>query len=728
MKKFLLSSILAMLSIIGFAGSAPLVAFPGAEGFGKYAVGGRGGKVVAVTNLNDYKSTETPIEGSLRWALDQYVSTDSVDRVYTAVGGGDSIVKKAVTVFTPLTIVFNISGTIWLKEDLRIKRDSLTIAGQTAPGDGICIAGRSVLFNGATGGEMFYWGPRRRELIVRYLRFRPGIPKDESGTPTSSFVTYGTDVENYENVIFDHCSMSWANEECLAIYDNKNTTVQWCIVSEGLYNAYHPKGIRAYGGVWGGQYATYHHNVIAHNNSRTARFNGARAHDTIAVVEYRNNVIYNWGSSDGAYGGEMYETDTYTDSLGYTRYIPSIKKTLKSSTGNTYYELIGRAETNLINNYYKPGLATSTGSKSYRLILQYDRYETQYPDKEVGQIYADGNYVYGNTTISSNNWNGGIQYKSSQYASLQSLFKLESISSEITPVLPTTLETAEEAFLNVLDYSGANLPLRDAHDKRILNEINTGTTSGTGSFGTNKGIIDDPEVVGGWPNLTTGTVLTDTDGDGMPDDWEDANSLNKNDSTDGNGIATSGYTNLEEYLNGITAPTDFIQAPFFLQGSLNGSQVDLSWQDVADNEDSYEIERSNGVDAFVNIGTIAANSTSFTDSNPLEGTNVYRVRATTNLLQSVYCDTALISTTTDNSETKIDGLSVYPNPVVDQFTIQANDNLTKAEVLSANGNLISAYDLSGTKTTLNLREIPSGLYYIQISSDNGKELTKLIKE
>ncbi len=336
MKKLLLSSILAMLFIAGFAKSTPLIAFPGAEGFGKYAVGGRGGKVVAVTNLDDYKSTDTPISGSLRWALDQYVSTDSVDRVYTAAGGGDSIVKKAVTVYTPLTIVFKVSGTIWLKEDLKVKRDSLTIAGQTAPGDGICIAGRSVLFNGATGGEMFYWGPRRRELVVRYIRFRPGIPRDNSGNPTNSFVTYGADMENYENVIFDHCSISWANEECLATYDTKNVTVQWCMITEGLECAYHPKGLRAYCGVWGGQYASYHHNLIAHNVSRTVRFNGSKSHDTIAVIDYRNNVIYNWGNSDAV----------YTDSIE----IPG-----------------GRSEINMINNYYKKGPALSShGRKKFR--------------------------------------------------------------------------------------------------------------------------------------------------------------------------------------------------------------------------------------------------------------------------------------------------------------------------------------------------------------------------
>ncbi len=318
------------------------------------------------------------------------------------------------------------------------------------------------------------------------------------------------------------------------------------------------------------------------------------------------------------------------------------------------------------------------------------------------------------------------------------------MSAEVAPMLPTTLDPATTSFSEVLNDAGATLPFRDAQDKRVSLEVANGTATGYGTvasvtstankvytnpyYNLTKGIIDDPDVVGGWPVFSTGTVLTDTDGDGMPDDWETANSLNPNDSTDGNGFATSGYTNLEEYLNGITAPTDFIQSPFFLKGSLNGSQVDLSWQDVADNEDNYEIERSNGVDAFVNIGTIAANSTSFSDTNPLTGTNIYRVRATTNLLQSAYCDTALISTTTDNPETKIDGLSIYPNPVVNEITIQANDFLTKAEIFTANGTLVSTYDLDGLKNTIKTEGIPSGLYYISISSDNGKESVKIIKE
>lgn len=706
MKNYLLSLVILSVSVLCYSKPPSLVAFPGAEGFGKYAVGGRGGKVVAVTNLQDYKSTEDTIIGSLRWALSQYIRTDSADRVYTAVGGGDSIVKKPITVFTPLTIVFKVSGTIWLKEDLKIKRDSLTIAGQTAPGDGICIAGRSVLFNGATGAEMFYYGPRRKELIVRYIRFRPGIPKDINGTPTNTFVTYGCDVENYENVVFDHCTMGWANEECLAIYDNKNTTVQWCMVTEGLFNAYHPKGLRAYGGVWGGQYASYHHNLIAHNVSRTARFAGSRAHDTIAVIDYRNNVIYNWGNNDAACGGEI------------------------EITG-------GRSEINLINNYYKKGVAVTASStvsktnRGHRLLYCYD---AAAPTKGTGKHYVNGNYVNEYPTVTANNWLYGVQFKSystTDTATTYTLFRLNTPSAEVSSVLPGTLEIAETAYSQVLANAGAVLPLRDAHDKRIMNEVQNGTVSGTGSYGANKGIIDDPLIVGGWPVFSTGTVPTDTDNDGMPDDFETANSLNPTDSTDGNSIAPSGYTWLEEYLNSIVSPTDFLQAPFNLKVSLNATnKPQLSWQDVSDLEENYVIERAPvGTTDFVAIDTVDANSTTTIDTTANGATYIYRVKAITTTLQSAYCNTVEINVPVGISIITIKNLSVFPNPVVNTLTIQAEQALERIELYGINGVLVQSEVVNANGVILPMDAYPKGVYTLKVYAKNGTESTvKLIKE
>lgn len=222
MKQFLLAIALFVYHFL----SAQIPAFPGAEGFGKYATGGRGGKVVEVTNLND---TGT---GSFRWAFTQFPDS-------------------------PITIVFKVSGIIDLQSQIKVNRSNFTVAGQTAPGDGICLKGNSFIVNGARSVSQ---GGNHGNIIIRYIRSRPGS--------TLATGVYGFDMENCHDVIIDHCSFSWANEECAALYDTKNTSVQWCIMSEGLYNAGHAKGVRSYCGVWGGQNASYHHNLIAHQNSR----------------------------------------------------------------------------------------------------------------------------------------------------------------------------------------------------------------------------------------------------------------------------------------------------------------------------------------------------------------------------------------------------------------------------------------------------------------------------
>jgi hypothetical protein len=471
---------------------AQQLAFPGAEGYGKFSTGGRGGYVATVTNLNDTGS------GSLRWALDQYIDTIFVFK--------DSANPNfPITVYQPLTVLFKVSGNINLKSDLRIKRDNLTIAGQTAPCDGICITGRSVLLNGATTSQLFYWGPRRKNVIVRYMRFRPGVPLDSNGVGTSAFVTYGLDVENYENVIIDHCSMSWANEECLAIYDNKYTTVQWCIASEGLYNAFHSKGVRGYGGVWGGQFASYHHNLIAHQNNRTPRFGGARAHDTLALVEYANNVNYNWGTSSATYGGDVEVNG-------------------------------GIARLNELNNYFKPGPATPSTHKLVRPDYSSEA-------RGVGRFHVQGNIIENNPARTADNWLA-VDFANIPLASRDS----SRSDSAFTIGQPINLQTALAAFDTVLLWAGAALPKRDPVDIRIMNEVRTRTTSGTGTAGR-PGIIDAPSAVGGWPVFENCTGADDTDHDGMPDEWEMDNGLNPNLAADRNVVGNDGYTMLEKYLN-----------------------------------------------------------------------------------------------------------------------------------------------------------------------------------
>ena len=435
------------------------IAFSGAEGFGKYATGGRGGKVVAVDNLNDNG------EGSFRWALEQYPGE-------------------------PLTVIFHVSGIIELQSKIQIKRSNLTIAGQTAPGDGICLKNQSLILNGASSKG------NHGNIIIRFIRSRPG------GTLKTGL--YGFDMENCHDVIVDHCSFSWANEECAAMYDTKNTTVQWCIVSEGLYEAGHMKGHRSYGGVWGGQYASYHHNLIAHLNNRAIRFNGARAHDTIALIDYCNNIIYNWGNANAAYGGEVNLPNAVS-------------------------------QVNIVNNYYKPGPAAPAELKFVHASYQKEK------SKGTGQWFVDGNIMEGDKALTKKNMIG-VDLKEAGYPK-------NAISDKAFPVAVTLpVETAKESYEKVLRYAGAIFPKRDATDERVVNETRTGTAIGKGVFGK-PGIIDNPLAVGGWAEYKSATAPVDTDNDGMPDAWEIKKGLNPNDANDRNKVDASGYTMLEIYLN-----------------------------------------------------------------------------------------------------------------------------------------------------------------------------------
>ena len=304
---------------------AQQLAFQGAEGFEKHATGGRGGKVYVVTNLNDSGP------GSFR-------------EDFSAFPG------------EPLTIVFAVGGIIELKSQIKVNRSNITISGQTASGDGICLKDHSFIINGARVTNL---GGNHGNIIIRHLRSRPGS--------TLSTGVYSFDLENCHNVIIDHCSFSWANEECAAMYDIENVTVQYSIISEGLFSAGHAKGNRGYGGVWGGQYATYHHNLFAHLNARSTRVNGARAHDVNALIDYRNNVIYNAGTRNAAAGGAVNIEGAFS-------------------------------RINLVNNYYKPGPATP---------LDYLFLEAEYEPAEakgVGEFFIDGNVMHGKPGQSSDNW------------------------------------------------------------------------------------------------------------------------------------------------------------------------------------------------------------------------------------------------------------------------------------------------------------------------------------
>jgi hypothetical protein len=468
-KNFYVWSLCLLATICGASAlQAQQVAFPGAEGFGKYATGGRGGKVVEVTNLQD----DGP--GSFRQALKEYPGE-------------------------PITVVFRVAGIIELQSEIQVKRSNITIAGQTAPGDGVCLKGHSFIINGARAKSK---GGNHGNIIVRYLRSRPG------GTAASGL--YGFDMENCHDVIIDHCSFSWANEECAALYDTKNTTVQWSIISEGLYDAGHMKGVRSYTGVWGGQNASYHHNLVANQKSRTVRFNGARAHDTIALVDYSNNVVYNWGGENACYGGEV--------------------------------EILnGQSKVNLVNNYYKPGPATPANLKFVRANY------TASKAKGIGEWYLSGNVMKGNDKMTNDNWLG------LDLSQIPGANRKQAKAATPFPVMvKVPVEPAETAYERVLQDAGATLPHRDKADARVVEETRNGTASGTGSFGK-AGIIDSPAAVGGWPTYNTAKAPADADHDGMPDAWEKKQGLNPGDAEDRNRDRDGdGFTNLEEYLNSLS--------------------------------------------------------------------------------------------------------------------------------------------------------------------------------
>ncbi|MBO2007443.1 pectate lyase [Siccationidurans soli] len=451
---------------------AQVVAFPGAEGFGRLATGGRGGKVVEVTTLADAGP------GSFREAFTQYLGE-------------------------PITIVFRVGGIIELKSTLKPSRSNITIAGQTAPGDGICLKNYTFKLHGTN-------------LIVRYLRSRPG---NTSGANVSG--VYGLNMENCRNFIVDHCSMSWSIEEAATFYDNKYSTVQWCLVSESLNSSFNGKGDHGYAGVWGGQYASYHHNLIAHHHSRAIRFNGARAHDTTAVVDYRNNVIYNWGNMHAAYGNEV-----------------------KINGGS--------GQLNMVNNYYKRGPATPADRAAFIFDIT-EAYDAANPDKPVATVYAAGNYDSGYPAVTADNWKGiRLHY----YSATTANFARFRQTAETLNLAPITTQSAEAAYRAVLVDAGATVPVRDAVDARIVQETRTGTASGSSlggsaTYSLHQGIIDSQTDVGGWPKYKGGTAPPDTDHDGMPDAWETSHGLNPRNDADRNSLGTSGYTHLEEYLNSL---------------------------------------------------------------------------------------------------------------------------------------------------------------------------------
>lgn len=500
-------------------------AFPGAEGHGRFTTGGRGGKVIHVTNLTDDASN--PAEGSLRWALKQSGTK---------------------------TIVFDVSGYIDLKADLSISKNT-TIAGQTAPEGGITLRYYTLHLSGDN-------------IIVRFIRSRRSQVKD---------VNDGADAiweRHRKNLLLDHCSFSWSIDEIASFYDNRDFTMQWCTLGEGLANPGHSKGAHSYGGIWGGKSASFHHNMIAHVQNRAPRFNGARygwdGYDKTKYsstvdaerVDFRNCLMYNWGNGNGCYGGP------------------------------------GGGYINIVNNYYKAGPGTSNRTRVTQIsVASSGNASSDHPELYglSSRYYIQGNYVTAASSSENYDWSGvkydgglqtlnGERYipdaahnfgENVEYVSIsgKDCVKLK-LDSPIDAGTVTT-HSAETAYEKVRTYAGSSL-YRDAVDARYMEEARTGTVTYHGdvayvkdgktySMSKTEGIVDfinDPDgeanpKTASYPELPMNVRPADfdTDGDGMPDAWERANGLDPNDSSDGAKYTLDTekgwYTNLEVYLSSL---------------------------------------------------------------------------------------------------------------------------------------------------------------------------------
>ena len=514
-------------ALVSAAALAQAPAFPGAEGHGRYVTGGRGGRVVHVTNLNDSGT------GSFR----------------EAVKSGKRI------------IVFDVAGVIALKSDLKIA-DNITILGQTAPSPGITLR--------------YYTVQPGSNNIIRFLRIRRGQEKNINDGADATWQ------RNKTGIIFDHCSFSWSIDEVASFYDNNNFTMQWCTVAESLTNPGHSKGAHGYGGIWGGKLASFHHNFLGHLMNRGPRFNGARygwtgytSNQDYATykwknpvqaenVDFRNSVIYNaQGTCYGGPGG------------GQINIV------------NNYYKAgpsQGLKETTL--NGLKVDVSTGKERGSQDRITLVTLSTSSNSDKNHPEFFdmTSRYFINGNTTettkgsvTKNKDWKGisydkGIPSLNGEYYSpdAKNFYGDNVVHVTISgkscvkikmdapaPIGEVTTHSAAESFSKVLAYGGASL-YRDEIDARYMEEAKTGTAKYKGSITKSPGIIDKVSDVNGYTEANFGTATRpadfDTDKDGIPDTWETANGLDPNDASDAltYSLDSKGYyTNLEVYANSL---------------------------------------------------------------------------------------------------------------------------------------------------------------------------------
>ena len=444
MKKIAIAALALFLGACAEKEVSTQPAFPTAEGYGANTPGGRGGKVFVVSNLND---------------------------------AGPGSLREAVEADGPRIVVFNVAGTIELQSNLDINKPYITVAGQTAPGGGICLKNYPLNVKGT------------HDVIVRGLKIRPGVDSGLEGSHLD-----GIEVSNAQQVIIDHCTISWSSDEGINSWKgNKNVTVQWCMMAEPLNNNLHAKGEHGFSASLGGEYSTNHHNLFAHGKGRNPSIGGNHEHSTINL-DFRNNVVFNYG----------------------TRTCDGKPRSI-----------------NMVNNYYKPGPATNE-----RIRSRIARIDNASVYGFQGVWYVEGNAVEGYPEISTDNWNGGMEID-------RGLTEAEVRATQPFDTPAIRMQAPDAAYALVLKYVGAGPDRRDTQEARIIAEVR----SGRPTYGD--GIIDSPEAVGGYPVLDAGTPWTDSDGDGIPDEWETSNGLNPNDPSDAGKTAKNGYTHIENWFNSL---------------------------------------------------------------------------------------------------------------------------------------------------------------------------------
>ena len=549
MKKTLLSLSLFLGTLSPTLAQSP--AFPGAEGHGRYVTGGRGGKIIHVTNLNDSG------EGSLRWALSQSGAK---------------------------TIVFDVSGYIDLKSALKVTSNT-TIAGQTAPGDGITLRYYTLNMEHCDN------------VIIRFIRSRRSQVKDVND---SADTIWG---RKHKNIIIDHCSFSWSIDEVASCYDNRNFTMQWCNITEGLANTGHNKGAHSYGGIWGGKEASFHHNFIAHVQNRAPRFNGARYKwdgydkskykNTIDAerVDFRNCVLYNWGNGNGCYGGPgggyiNMVNNYYKAGPGTSNKTRVTEVTVGASGNDTPSDLYGYA-----SRYFISGNYVSAASSPENYDWQGVKYDSGLFDINGEKYIADANHLYGDdkTYVKNKNNVDCIRLKLDEPIDAGSV----------------TTHSAQTAFKKVLKYGGASL-VRDECDNRYVEEATNGTTTYQGAVAKRAGILDVINDPSGTEDPTTAsfpilreeerTTGFDTDGDGMPDDWEVANGLDPNNAEDAQLTTIDSqkewYTNVEVYLNSLVQT-------IMIEGNKDAESPVKEYYPAYHNADGTIVEAINGNDTGI---------------------------------------------------------------------------------------------------------------------------------